>query len=182
MPHENPSSVRSKKMLTEALLALMREEGYESITITQLCGKSGLSRSAFYSNFKSKEDVLSYYFDALRPVLRDVMPESRMDFEEKVRHCFCAVEEDKSGLRALLDDRSLYVKAAVADFMAEAIHVTNPFAGSLPGEVNGIMEAAVSGAVAGVLAYWVRNDFTPDAAALAHVFSKVLEGAEHMET
>lgn len=65
MKRENPSSVRSKKMLVESLLALMHEKPYHKITIQDITKKANLARMTFYGNFDTKEDILKYHFDNL---------------------------------------------------------------------------------------------------------------------
>lgn len=44
--------------LQEALLKLLEIKAYDDITITELCNKAGVSRTSFYGNFASKDDVL----------------------------------------------------------------------------------------------------------------------------
>lgn len=45
--------------LQGALLQLICKKPYESITVTELCKKAGVSRMAFYGNFASKDDIFS---------------------------------------------------------------------------------------------------------------------------
>lgn len=45
--------------LKEALLQLIGKKNFESITITELCQKAGVSRMAFYGNFESKDDIFT---------------------------------------------------------------------------------------------------------------------------
>lgn len=44
--------------LQGALLQLVTKKSYDSITVTELCKKAGVSRMAFYGNFDSKEDII----------------------------------------------------------------------------------------------------------------------------
>lgn len=44
--------------LQGALLQLVMKKPYDSITITELCRKAGVSRMAFYGNFDSKDDII----------------------------------------------------------------------------------------------------------------------------
>lgn len=45
--------------LKEALLQLIGKKNFESITVTELCQKAGVSRMAFYGNFGSKDDIFT---------------------------------------------------------------------------------------------------------------------------
>lgn len=62
---ENPSSIRSKKYLSNALLTLMRKKTFSKITIQEITTEAQLARMTFYSNFNTKEDILKYYTDRL---------------------------------------------------------------------------------------------------------------------
>lgn len=44
--------------LQGALLQLVARKSYDSITVTELCKKAGVSRMAFYGNFDSKDDII----------------------------------------------------------------------------------------------------------------------------
>ena len=49
---------RSKQALTTALLELLRQQSYQSITIQDIVGHANIGRSTFYRHFQSKADVL----------------------------------------------------------------------------------------------------------------------------
>ena len=61
----NPSAVRSKTEICEALLRLMEKHPYEEITVKQIALEAKLVRKTFYRNFDSKEDVLEAILDIL---------------------------------------------------------------------------------------------------------------------
>jgi AcrR family transcriptional regulator len=62
---ENPASLRSKEYIVKSLLKLMDEKPFSKISIKEITDKAQLARMTFYSNFKSKEDVLVYHTDNL---------------------------------------------------------------------------------------------------------------------
>ena len=47
-----------KEAIQEALVELMKNNDYNSITITELCKKAGVSRMAFYNNYKTLDNVI----------------------------------------------------------------------------------------------------------------------------
>ena len=57
----NPSAIRSRKMLIDALLILMHEKSYHEINIKDIAEKADLNRRTFYRNFTSKDDILFCY-------------------------------------------------------------------------------------------------------------------------
>ncbi|MBQ0071272.1 MAG: TetR family transcriptional regulator [Spirochaetales bacterium] len=56
---EYRSSIRSKVMIREALLALMLEKPFDKITITDIVRKADINRGTFYAHFKNTNEVLS---------------------------------------------------------------------------------------------------------------------------
>ena len=52
----------TRECIETALVLLMRERPYAEITITDVIRRSGVSRSAFYRNYSTKEEVLSTVF------------------------------------------------------------------------------------------------------------------------
>lgn len=61
----NPSAIRSKAEICEALIRLMKDHPYEEITVKQIALEAKLVRKTFYRNFDSKEDVLETILDKL---------------------------------------------------------------------------------------------------------------------
>lgn len=55
---ENPLSLQSKEWILSALLSLMEEKDFKSISIKELTARAGLDRKTFYRNFRTKEEVL----------------------------------------------------------------------------------------------------------------------------
>lgn len=54
---------RTKRRLKEALLTLIRERGYDGITVEELTERADIGRSTFYSHYTSKEGLLFDGFD-----------------------------------------------------------------------------------------------------------------------
>ena len=65
MLQKNPIAVRSKQMITNALLELMETKSYTKITISEIVDKAQVVRKTFYRNFTSKDEVLDEYVEIL---------------------------------------------------------------------------------------------------------------------
>lgn len=52
----------TKHYIVTALFKLMNEYTYEKITVKDIVEKAGVGRATFYRYFKSKEEVIIYYF------------------------------------------------------------------------------------------------------------------------
>ena len=49
---------KTRKLLQDALIALVAEKGYEAVTIQELLEKANVGRSTFYAHFQDKEQLL----------------------------------------------------------------------------------------------------------------------------
>lgn len=49
---------KTKKILSESLIALILEKGYEQITIQEIIDKANVGRSTFYTHYENKEQLL----------------------------------------------------------------------------------------------------------------------------
>ena len=56
---------RSKEMIVDAMLTIMKQYDYREITITQIAQEADLSRKTFYRLFRDKEEVLMHLFESL---------------------------------------------------------------------------------------------------------------------
>ncbi len=62
---------RTRKLLHEALPALILEKGYEAVTVQDILDRANLGRSTFYSHYRDKSDLLLKGFDYLRTMLEE---------------------------------------------------------------------------------------------------------------
>lgn len=51
--------------IEEALLSLLETKSYGDISISEITQKAGVSRNAYYRNFKSKDEIITNYLDNL---------------------------------------------------------------------------------------------------------------------
>ena len=56
---EYRSSLRSKRLIREALIRMMREKPFEKITITDIVKTADINRGTFYAHFRDTSEVLS---------------------------------------------------------------------------------------------------------------------------
>lgn len=61
MPTPFSSQNTVREYIIEAMLQLLEKKGFDSITITELVQRAGVSRNSFYRNFRDKEDVITQY-------------------------------------------------------------------------------------------------------------------------
>ena len=65
----------TRRKIFETSLALFKKRGYENVTIDDICETIGVSKGAFYSHFKSKDQVILENFISLNEYYEDVFRE-----------------------------------------------------------------------------------------------------------
>ena len=71
-------SKRTRHLLSEALVELIREKGYNSITVSDIIDRANVGRSTFYAHYRDKDDLLAGELDRVIDVLDQHIPhESR---------------------------------------------------------------------------------------------------------
>lgn len=91
----DPRVLRTKQLLFEALLELIQEKRWDKIRVQDVLDRSGISRSAFYSHYTDKYDLLT---GGMPEVVLPAMPDGRLD----VLPLFAHVNEAAGVLRPLL--------------------------------------------------------------------------------
>jgi AcrR family transcriptional regulator len=52
----------TKMRVVDCAVRLFKEKGYSNVSVSEICKLSGITRSAFYYHFKSKDEILDDYF------------------------------------------------------------------------------------------------------------------------
>ena len=69
-------SQETERKILHAALELMRERGFDKVSIRDICKAAGITSGAFYHHFSSKEDMLEYGFAPLDDYMRSVLERS----------------------------------------------------------------------------------------------------------
>ena len=59
--------------ILNAALTLMREDGFEAVTVRDICQKAGITTGAFYHHFRSKEDLFRKGFAPLDQYMENAL-------------------------------------------------------------------------------------------------------------
>jgi AcrR family transcriptional regulator len=161
-------------MLREALVQLIRERGWDHVSVQDVCERADVGRSTFYVHFADKEELLVTGFGDLRETLGahlELAQEEPLGFAEPL---FEHARQFKEVYRALVGRRTAVavqegflsvVKELVADDLVRA---------GMP--ANAVPEVAVSyvaGAFWHVLSWWLEQRSPLPAGDVAATFKRM---------
>lgn len=75
-------SRQTEQRILQAALELMRDQGYENVSVRDICGRAGITTGAFYHHFPSKDALISKGFGALDHYVETIL--ERQGEEEPV--------------------------------------------------------------------------------------------------
>jgi AcrR family transcriptional regulator len=163
-PSQNPSALRSKRIITETLLLLMKQYPYQEVTVKHIILESGISRKTFYRNFLSKDDVLNYYLDTiLYQYLEAIRAQGEYSMLRMLDIIFSFCEENKELLFLLRDNNLLYLLLMKLNQLLPIEH--KKIARNISKEVSGITEFLPQyiiffniGGIWNMIIGWIEND------------------------
>ena len=99
-------SKETKERIFQAAIRILQKNGYENLSIKNICEEAGVSNGSFYHHFKTKDDLLSYYIEAQPAVSADALalPGNK--------------EEAKAAIVQVYLDYAAYCKELGVDFVA----------------------------------------------------------------
>jgi AcrR family transcriptional regulator len=161
---------KTRKLLQDALVDLVSEKGFESVTVQEVLDKANVGRSTFYTHFQDKEELLHSCFEGLgklfedqgsRPVKNN---DNRGDSpnDEFILNVFGFVGRNHRLFKALLGRQGIAMfNHPIYDFLFAYMqkHIEQPKA---LGKGNSFQKQMVAhyftSAFIGVLRWWVEQD------------------------
>lgn len=74
---------RTRRALSQALLSLIVERGYDAVSVQDIIDRADIGRSTFYAHYAGKEELLRSGFAALREELREAKRRHRAEPERR---------------------------------------------------------------------------------------------------
>jgi AcrR family transcriptional regulator len=159
---------RTRQLLREALFALIRERGFENLSVQDIIDRANVGRATFYAQFDNKEDLLLSGFDALRASLRERQRQahsSQSSVDERVfaysydllshvneyRHLFRALSGKRSGVAVQNVLHKLTIDLVRDDLKAIANRIESP------GVVTDAVVEFIAGGLFGLLMWWLSG-------------------------
>ena len=152
----------TRESIQTALIDLMAKEDFDKISITDLVKKSGVSRAAFYRNYKNKEDVLKdFSINIIKIIVMTLKDEALKDnLFEWFKMFFNSIKVNRKTI-----DLIFKAKINVYDYMIDnGLIITR--------EYSSIDEYNVVALIAGMIAIstkWYKNNFKESVEEMANL-------------
>jgi len=82
---KNRTACASQRQIAEALLELLQEGSFQSVSIASICRRASVSRQTFYSLFESKENVILYELSISSPFEPDFESDDTLTLRQLAR-------------------------------------------------------------------------------------------------
>ncbi|MBV9790405.1 MAG: TetR/AcrR family transcriptional regulator [Chloroflexi bacterium] len=168
-------SLRTRQLLSDALVSLLLEQRYDTITVQEIIDRANVGRSTFYKHFYDKDDLLASNLEAL------------------LEHMSATITLDDTPHSALLPSRKLFehvgdyralyqalVRAKRIDMMIEAgqRNITRNIERQLQQRNLAVPNAALAHYLAGsffaLLRWWLDHDAPYTAAQMENMFQALV--------
>jgi AcrR family transcriptional regulator len=165
----DPRIKKTRKYLREALLTLIKEKGFDAITVGDLTTVAEINRATFYQHYQDKFDLLNQTIDDMLFTLGSyVAPKNTDDFLNKDGiipihlRLFEFISENSSFFKIMMGENGIpsfqnrFIKM-ICHFMEEKLDQLQPDPQKMqiPKE---IIIHYISFAIFGLLSYWLQND------------------------
>lgn len=174
---KNPTALRSREWLRQALLSLLEEEDYAQINVKKICARADLSRQTFYQIFKSKEEVLAYHFAVLFQAFTAKLPQEVILPRQLFDRFFEFFQEQRDFIAILIGNNLTYLlEDQIEDYLQE-IDLFRHTAHSV-GNAE-YLSAYIAGALTRTLLHWAKSGYDLPARELSEFTWRASRGDFH---
>jgi AcrR family transcriptional regulator len=183
-PKEDRRIRRTRQLLGTALLKLIEERGYDSLTINDITEQANIGRATFYLHYQDKEqllvesleDMLSQLGEMINP-LSEVLREqnsitaTRLVFQHFADHhrLYQVLLTEKGA--AMVFPRLLEILSQIAEQDVISKEVNQPQMG-IPAN---LVAHHVAGALLGLVVWWLNNDRPYSVEQMAAIYGHLMD-------
>ncbi len=155
---------RTRDLLRASLFALIREQGYDALSVQDIIDRANVGRATFYAHFSNKDELLLCGFDVLREELKQLQrdaahardPEGRLfAFSHHIfahvapyRPVYYAMAKERGGAAVRQHLQRLLVDCSKAEL--KRLH------GGRPARELDALTQFFAGAFVGLLSWWLE--------------------------
>lgn len=132
----------TRESIQGALYLLMEKKDFDKITMTDIIKKSGISRSALYRNYKTKEDII---YDIVNEFMKQFIVQHSNSLHQNWRFAFQFFLDNKKSLDVI-------IKAKMEHILLDKINENLCFNSN----TSDLIQAMNNGLIFNVLMYWTK--------------------------
>ena len=167
---------RSQTRLFEALMELIREKPYESVTVSEIAERADVARATFYLHYDDKDALLLSSLDALvETIIQELKGFSQQDLLSGAPHpaliVFEVVQRDPDLFRVILKGQGgNLMLGRLRHYGSGAAHQAIRTMGVTPSVPPAVIADFMAGAMLSVLTGWVEEDMKTPPGEMARMF------------
>lgn len=163
--------------LQDALFELIMEHDYESISISMLCDRAGVSRMSFYRHFSQLDDVLVHRLKHLFEHYTFLVYEKKILDIETLIHAFIdhAREESKLLYALIKAEKTSLLRMFLEtyfDVITETLFAKAP----MDAMIRTYAKAYISGGLIQILITWFQNDMKESTEDITMLLNALIDG------
>lgn len=171
MEKQNEINALTKECILTALLRLMEEKPYKSISITDITTLAGVSRMAYYRNYSSKEDILLKRLeDEKKKIIESVNGQKAESLKDIIYYVSNFIQDNSDVITAIYNADLTH---KLTDMLNKRIHSYFPVA-----DQNTEGKYAVKfyvGAILSVYRYWIDTGMEEPAETITEIVCKLID-------
>lgn len=127
MRRKSTTSDMMKSYIVDALLILMAQKDYTTITVGEIVEKAGVNRSTYYRHFEKKEDVIKYFLDKISEDILEWDKEKESSFEEHLLNVYRHYFKHKTQMLTIYKNQlSILFLDTLKKYLGAETHIDKP--------------------------------------------------------
>lgn len=175
--------LRTREQLGDALIELIMQKPFDSITVQDVLGRANIGRSTFYTHFRDKNDLFLSDVDDFMEHMATVLSKRSSESERvaPVQELFAHLAEMRPFYAALVASGRVHDVLEIAqEHFARGIEqrfAEIPRARSIPAEERGPLAHAHAGALLSLMTWWIDRKSPPPPAQMDALFHRTVWGS-----
>jgi AcrR family transcriptional regulator len=172
-------SIKSKELIANTLIELMKDNPFDVITISEICGSASLVRKTFYNNFVSKEKVIEYIVEKLVAEYLNMIKEEKSFSPKEMSYLyFCFGKNNGKIMSMLIDNKLFYIFRNQFNQLLPSINILVPNNKLITMSDDDLkyVFAFHSAGVIHLLEIWIKTGFKKTAREMSDIYYAVSQG------
>lgn len=172
---------KTRKILSQALVSLILEKGYDAITIQDIIDRANVGRSTFYAHFENKDQLLLVGNENFRHILRSKVEDNELTidfvffFEHVTENYDLAVAFfSKKGGHVLID----FFRDVIADLVMKHYKAKQNVSQKIQLKMLNYQADAVATSIIRLLTLWVEDQMPFSTQEMAELSNKMIRHFE----